>query len=186
MNTRVYMMIEESVLFCRWSWLEPNIALSGSSHLIRSLYIYLNLNCLYLFPREFINGVVPRSGLRWNYYYHNTLSNASAVRYAKLGVVHAPGIPGTFSPPLLVSDPDMHHGTCFTHVPWCMSGSLTSGFLWSRWWGKRSRHSWRMRNTQCCVFGKRLMVGSVWAYNYYSLIVYDVLLKVNILNSTAV
>ena len=24
-----------------------------------------------------------------------------------------------------VSDPDMHHGTCLTHVPWCMSGSLT-------------------------------------------------------------
>ena len=27
----------------------------------------------------------------------------------------------------LVCDPGMHHGTCFTHVPWCMSGSLTSG-----------------------------------------------------------
>ena len=25
----------------------------------------------------------------------------------------------------LVSDPGMHHGTCVTHVPWCMSGSLT-------------------------------------------------------------
>ena len=25
----------------------------------------------------------------------------------------------------LVSNPDMHHGTCVTHVPWCMSGSLT-------------------------------------------------------------
>ena len=25
----------------------------------------------------------------------------------------------------LVSDPDMHHGTCVTHMPWCMSGSLT-------------------------------------------------------------
>ena len=24
----------------------------------------------------------------------------------------------------LVSDPSMHHGTCVTHVPWCMSGSL--------------------------------------------------------------
>ena len=27
----------------------------------------------------------------------------------------------------LVSDPGMHHGTCITHVPWCMSGSLTHG-----------------------------------------------------------
>ena len=27
----------------------------------------------------------------------------------------------------LVSDPGMHYGTCVTHVPWCMSGSLTRG-----------------------------------------------------------
>ena len=27
----------------------------------------------------------------------------------------------------VVSDPGMHHGTCVTHVPWCMSGSLTCG-----------------------------------------------------------
>ena len=27
----------------------------------------------------------------------------------------------------LVSDPGMHHGTCVTHVPWCMSGSLVRG-----------------------------------------------------------
>ena len=26
----------------------------------------------------------------------------------------------------LVSDPGMHHGTCVTDVPWCMSGSLTT------------------------------------------------------------
>ena len=32
----------------------------------------------------------------------------------------------------LVSDPGMHHGTCSTHVPWCMSEP--------RWRGKRSRH----------------------------------------------
>ena len=25
----------------------------------------------------------------------------------------------------LVTDPGMHHDTCVTHVPWCMSGSLT-------------------------------------------------------------
>ena len=42
-------------------------------------------------------------------------------RYVKLRVAHAPGMPGTFSPPPRVSDPDMHHGTCVTHVPWCMS-----------------------------------------------------------------
>ena len=48
--------------------------------------------------------------------------------------------------------------TCITaHVPWCMPGSLTSGFLSSRWWGKRSRHSWCMRNRQLYVSGKRPM-----------------------------
>ena len=26
-----------------------------------------------------------------------------------------------------VSDPSMNYGTCVTHVPWCMSGSLTRG-----------------------------------------------------------
>ena len=49
---------------------------------------------------------------------------------------HAPGMPGTFSPSPQVSDPDMHHGTCVTHVPWCMPGSLTSGLLWNRRRGK--------------------------------------------------
>ena len=64
-------------------------------------------------------------------------------------------MPGTFSPSPRVSDPDMHPGTCVTHVPWCMSGSLTSGFLWSRVRGKRSRHSRRMRNPPFYVSGKR-------------------------------
>ena len=38
-------------------------------------------------------------------------------RYVKMCVVHVPGMPETFSPPPRVSDPDMHHGTCVTHVP---------------------------------------------------------------------
>ena len=53
----------------------------------------------------------------------------------------------------LVSDPRMHHGTCVTHVRWCMSGSLTLGGG-----AKRSRHPRRMRNPQFYVFGKRPMV----------------------------
>ena len=63
-----------------------------------------------------------------------------------------------FPRPPRVSDPDMHHGTCVTHVPWYMPGSLASGFHWSRWRGKRSRHSRRMRNPQFYVSGKRPMV----------------------------
>ena len=54
----------------------------------------------------------------------------------KIAGAHALGIPGSFSFPSQVSDPDMHHGTCVTHVPWCMPGSLTSSFLWSRRRGK--------------------------------------------------
>ena len=86
-------------------------------------------------------------------------SNGPLTRYVKLRVVYVPGMPGTFSPPLRVSDPDMHHGTCVTHGPWCMPGSLTSGFLWSQWWGKRSRHSRRMHNPQFYVSGKRHMTA---------------------------
>ena len=66
--------------------------------------------------------------------------------YAQLRVAHAPGMPGTLSPPPRVSDPDMHPGTCVTHVPGCMSGSLTRGFHWCLWRGKRSRHSRCMHN----------------------------------------
>ena len=54
----------------------------------------------------------------------------------KLRVAHAPGMPGTFSPLPRVNDPDMHHGTCVTHVPWCMPGSLTSGFSFEVGGGK--------------------------------------------------
>ena len=88
--------------------------------------------------------------------------NGPLARYVKLRVAHAPRMPGTFSLPPLVSDPDMHHGTCVTHVPRCMPGSLTSGFLWCRCRGKRSRHSRRMRNPQFCVSGKRPMVPMMW------------------------
>ena len=85
------------------------------------------------------------------------LETWASCQILKIGVGHAPGMPGTFSPPSRISDPDMHHGTCVTHVPWCMLGSLISGFLWSRWRGKHSRHSRRMRNPQFYVSGKRPM-----------------------------
>ena len=56
-----------------------------------------------------------------------------------------------------------HHGlailTCVTHVPWCMSGSLTSGFHGGRW-EKRSRNSRHMRKPQFHVSGKKPMDDS--------------------------
>ena len=60
------------------------------------------------------------------------LSNGRLTRYVKTRVALAPGMPRTFSRHRLqrkplVSDCGMHHGTCVTHVPWCISGSLTRG-----------------------------------------------------------
>ena len=85
------------------------------------------------------------------------LLNGSLAKYEKLQVAHAAGMPGTFSPPPRVSDPDMLHGTCVTHMSCCMPRSLISGFLWSRWRGKRSRHSRCTRNPHFYVSRKRPM-----------------------------
>ena len=78
-------------------------------------------------------------------------------RYVKLRVAHAPGIPGTFSPPTRFSDPDIHHDTCVTHVLWCMPRWLKSCFRCSRWRGKCFRHFRCMHNPQFYVSGKRPM-----------------------------
>ena len=103
----------------------------------------------------------PKSGSKAIFLYRNTFAwceryylslHGPFARYVKLRVVHAPRMPGTFSPPPQVSDPDMHHGTCVTHVLWCMPGSLTSGSLRSQ---RREKRSWRMRNPQLYVSGKR-------------------------------
>ena len=102
------------------------------------------------------NGITIQTSSRFSTLY------GPLTRYVKLRVAHPLGMPGTFSPPPRVSDPDMHHGTCVTHVPWCMPGSLTNGFLWSWWRGKRSRHSQRMHNPQLYESGKRLIMFSTW------------------------
>ena len=83
--------------------------------------------------------------------------HGSLARYVKLRVAHAPRRPGTFSPPARVGDPNMHHGTRVTHVPLCMTGSLTGGSHWGRWRGIRFRHSQRMRSPQFYASGKRPM-----------------------------
>ena len=81
-----------------------------------------------IFPQETTDG----PGLFWGVHRFKVWSricHGPLTTYVKLRVAHAPGMPGTFSPPPkpLVSHPGMHHGTCVTHVPWCMSGSLTHG-----------------------------------------------------------
>ena len=95
------------------------------------------------------------------------------VRYVKLLVEHAPGMPGTFPRHREIASrhasrhvhDDMRHGTCMTHVPW----SPTNGFLWCWWRGKSSRHSRRMLNPQFYVSGKRSMAEGSYHRAYTSL-----------------
>ena len=102
------------------------------------------------------------------YWSPGRLANYGALtRYAKLRAVHAPGMPGTFSRPAWISNSDMHQVTC---IKACMLGSLTSGFLWSWWRGKRFRHSGRMRSPQIYVSGKRPIIASVTLYVHKELI----------------
>ena len=72
------------------------------------------------------------------------------------------GNTGNVFPARVGSDPVMHHGTCVTHVPWCMPGSLTSDFLLIRQREKRSRHSRCICNPQFCVSGKRPISFGRW------------------------
>ena len=104
-------------------------------------------------------------------------AHGPCARYVKFRVAHGPGMPGTFSPPPRTSDPDMHHCTCVTHVLWCMPGSLTSGFLWSRWRGECFRHSRCMRNSQFYVSCKRLMVSVVTLLPLGNLVIFTMLQK---------
>ena len=54
----------------------------------------------------------------------------------------------------LVSDPGMHFRTCFTHVWWCMSGSLTRGE------GKSYIYFRRMCSPQFCASGNSSMAST--------------------------
>ena len=78
-------------------------------------------------------------------------------RYVKLWVAHAPGMPGTFSRPPWVTDPDMHYGTYMTHVPRSMPGSLTMGFRWSRW-----RKNFRGIPGACITYNLMYLVRGPW------------------------
>ena len=55
--------------------------------------------------------------LHWHFISYDCLSSSESVPWASYQV-----------PSPRISDPDMQHGTCVTHVPWCRPGSLASGF----------------------------------------------------------
>ena len=66
-------------------------------------------------------------------FFHTRLGTWASYQIRKIAVCACAGNAGNVFPHRrfrrepLVSDPGMHHGTCVTHVPWCMSGSLTCG-----------------------------------------------------------
>ena len=131
-----------------------------------TIYVHVKQDFAINHPCSYFNGGLAEYTHQWAHTSHT--NHGPVARYAKLGVAQAAGMPETFSPPLRVSDPDKHHGTCVTHVPWCISGSLTSGFLWNRWRGKCSRHSRRMDNPQFFLSGKRPMDVVRYPFNIFS------------------
>ena len=89
-------------------------------------------------------------------------SNGPLARYAKLRVAHAPGMPGTFSPPPTSKETasyrsrhasqHMHHACAVMHVE----------IANPRWRGTRSRHFRRMPNPQFYVSGKTIVACQGW------------------------
>ena len=71
-------------------------------------------------------------------------SNGPLTRYAKLRLAHAPGMPATFPPPPWVSDPAASRHARDARAVMHAEIAYWRCFLWSRWRGKRSRHSRRM------------------------------------------
>ena len=102
--------ISSGVKICMVDWYSPSCQLAADRQILTGVWLLHHL-------RTHV--------LQW-----------ASCQIRKIAGAHAPGMPGTFSPSPRVSNPDMHHDTCVTHVPWCMPGSLTSSFLWNRRWGK--------------------------------------------------
>ena len=83
-----------------------NKGLSHVSHYFKQWWLVINNSKCQVIYWELVDH------LEWRHSIHGPLS-----RYAKLRVAHALG---TISPPPLVNEPDVHHGTC-------VLGSLTHG-----------------------------------------------------------
>ena len=125
-------------------WLEPNRSRGGPWTWDR-----LSISPGLLWPIELTT--VRRPYTTW-----------ASCQICKIACCACAGNARNVSLPSRVSDPDMHQGTCLMHVPYCMLGSLTSGFPWSRWRRKCSRHSRCMRKPQFCVFGKSPIKYIYW------------------------
>ena len=79
-------------------------------------------------------------------------------RYIKLRVAHAPGMPGTFSPPSTSEEAASKRSRHASRHVRDARVVMHLGIANPQWRGKPSRHSRRMRNPQFPVSGKRPML----------------------------
>ena len=114
-------------------------------------------------PMNLLSGMYKITRLQssriWNLItYMKIICHGPLTRYVKLQVAHAPGMPGTFSPPPTskeaVSKRSQHASRHVRHARAVMHVGIAN----PRWRGKRSRHSRRMRNPQFYLFGKRPII----------------------------
>ena len=119
-----------SVCIMTWKWFYRTFCERFGQYIHFFINPFFLYNCFY---RNAQSAIILKQFERLDMFIIRTLASCQK---RKIAGVHAPGMPGTITPPPQVSDPDMHKGTCVTHVPWYMLGSLTSGFLWSRRWGE--------------------------------------------------
>ena len=102
-----------------------------------------------------------------NYRYNGPLT-----RCVKFRVAYVPGMTGKFSrhrlqQKPLVSDPSIHHGTCVTHMPWCILGSLTRG-------GEEAFPVFPAHAQPAILIVWQEDHGNIWTIGYVSISVFSV------------
>ena len=115
----LFMIIPYICIIARDLWLiffknEPNprrdvfivVCWNWSFHIMIMIGIIILRHCLKHICALLTN---PQLG---SWHRQGMLVHGPLARYVTLWVTHAPAMPGTFSLPTRVSDPDMHHGTC--------------------------------------------------------------------------
>ena len=103
------------------------------------MYKYIYILCANFPGADVCNFSILLHNTSLNHFSLDCLSNAYVASPLPQSLIIAASNQLTHGP--LARYWNMHHDTYVTHVPWCMPGSLNSGFLWSQWRGKRSRHS---------------------------------------------
>ena len=131
---RIYYRFEHGLILRSMKHFDIVYIVTETDRAIRLLSTYY-IKMIYVHHKQFYshcyNSRVIVINQFWKWVIDLYLCLWASCQIRKIAGAHAPGMPGTFSPSPHVSDPDMHHGTCVTHVPWCMPGSLTSGFIWN-------------------------------------------------------